>query len=869
VLLLLIQIVVFPVFAGVTVNSSNLKEISTPHFDIIYGEESQITASVIVENCEKQYQDLVAFFGKDPDFRLPVVITSDYLVLNAYYTPSPYNRIVLYDTITPVGSLSNFEETIVSVFRHELTHAFTYNLRSPFIQSLSDIVGDIVSTGPFLYYPNSFVEGIAVTTESLDGVNGRLHDSSVLQILKQGKIEGKFPSWFGASGIRDTNPVGDETYIMGGAFLDYVRTTYGQETLANLFIKGGNFNWFKSTASLFKDVTGSKISTIWKDFVSSINVPENVIKPNILLSNKKSGYYSNIAYKDGYYFVYDWSRDSLLRFSADLSSYEPIIEALSYDMDIDLGNNGKILMTKVFENQSSLDLYSLENDTYTRKTITISEEYGDLKDGAFVYLNKEYLLLYSNIGQETFFSIYDIETQEVVRTIPLGYGVTASCLTNLNNNSVAFIYSYKGKDNIALINCDKMEVSLLENENNLRIRSLSCGTDDNGKNVLSFSYGPEDENSPDMMRYGEVTNLLESPIIRLSQEDFSGGVYYPLRHGQLVLYVGVFYEDDKLCTTSINDLSFNEKSGSWTLVENKETQDYNLELLNNQVKYNPLSHMTEGICVPLFILNDSIGDVGVGGTFITQDPTENHLISVSGGYGLTENALIGEVSYSNTEFLVPYTISLWANTTHDENKIEAGGSLSLSKTFAFSSPYHYLETSYNFNYTSSASSKVGQTLNIVYQKASYTGTGPFDIKGYGFSFKTFFNYSAGSVFFRWNLLPISYFKGLTLSIPTTTTFSLDSFNSVSFDMKNTLFAWEIHRGIDLLGIYIQRFVIANNFSISYSLLEKSISLENKLKAYIEFSLGIGSYIPSLSFKFGVNVDFTESGPAVSVGFTTF
>ena len=130
--------------------ASNLMEVETSHFTIIYDESSKESAALIASECEDTYEDLCSLFKVDPDLHLPVILTTQTKVLNAYFTTSPSSHIVLYDVVASKGSLTSFSETLTSIFKHELTHAFTMNLRSSFWQVLANIFGDSVNPSNFL-----------------------------------------------------------------------------------------------------------------------------------------------------------------------------------------------------------------------------------------------------------------------------------------------------------------------------------------------------------------------------------------------------------------------------------------------------------------------------------------------------------------------------------------------------------------------------------------------------------------------------------------------------------------------------------------------------------------------------------------------
>ena len=101
----------------------------------------------------------------------------------------------MFDTVADIGQLSNYPQTILYIFRHELTHAFQFNIRGPFMKAMASVFGDFLSLSPILYMYPSLSEGGAVLSESVDGY-GRLNDSYAMQIVKQAKIEGLFPTCY-------------------------------------------------------------------------------------------------------------------------------------------------------------------------------------------------------------------------------------------------------------------------------------------------------------------------------------------------------------------------------------------------------------------------------------------------------------------------------------------------------------------------------------------------------------------------------------------------------------------------------------------------------------------------------------------------
>lgn len=251
-----------------------LNVISTTWFRIIYADESSPTAALIAEHADRMFEEVTAQLGPSFKSPVPVYITTDQQVLNAYFSPLPYNRIVLFDTAPLDGQLGGFRDTILAVFYHELVHAVSLNIRSPFMHFVSGIIGDIVSVNSAITMPLSFIEGVTVSLESADGA-GRLNDPLAMHVLYQDRIEDRFPNWKEAAGARDVWPGATTSYLYGGAFSAWLQQTYGMERYAQLWQRGGAFNPFTSYLQVrFYQVYGRHIGDAWNEFHESIPVPE-------------------------------------------------------------------------------------------------------------------------------------------------------------------------------------------------------------------------------------------------------------------------------------------------------------------------------------------------------------------------------------------------------------------------------------------------------------------------------------------------------------------------------------------------------------------------------------------------------------------
>lgn len=244
--------------------------ISTKYFDIIYPLESENSAKHLAEKADEMYLCLCDSFQSEPYQRFPVTITPSVESLNAYFSASPYNRIVLYDTV-PEESLDMYSDTLLDVFYHELTHAVTMNIKSPLMKKLS-FFSDAATLQGISFTP-FWIEGAAVFMES-QNEEGRLNDPYSLQMAYQAKEEEKRLSWRDVTGARDTFPGGNDAYIFGSLFTEYLSNKYGREKYNEFWKTAGEKLPLSFVAGIFKDVYGVKLSDEWKEFWKTLESPE-------------------------------------------------------------------------------------------------------------------------------------------------------------------------------------------------------------------------------------------------------------------------------------------------------------------------------------------------------------------------------------------------------------------------------------------------------------------------------------------------------------------------------------------------------------------------------------------------------------------
>ncbi|MGP1459787.1 MAG: hypothetical protein ACTTKL_10860, partial [Treponema sp.] len=260
----------FFAYEGMMAGEKDLRIARTAHFEIIFPERSRQSAKILFEKAEDVYRDVAAAYRLPHDFSLPVVLAPSQDEFNGYFSFAPFNHIVINDTV-PESNLAVFSENLISVFRHELTHAISYNMHGGFWYGVKKTLGDSYNPG-ILTTTTAWAEGAAVSSESAAG-EGRLNDEFSLHLVKQAKLEEKFPRYSEVNGTKDTYPYTRQSYAFGGAFNAWLQKTYGMEKYAEFWYRCVNLRTL-TYFMCFKQTYGLPIAEAWERFRTDVHVPD-------------------------------------------------------------------------------------------------------------------------------------------------------------------------------------------------------------------------------------------------------------------------------------------------------------------------------------------------------------------------------------------------------------------------------------------------------------------------------------------------------------------------------------------------------------------------------------------------------------------
>jgi hypothetical protein len=256
-----------------------LFHVRSQRFDIHFPRELEAVALRLLSFADGEKEKLESLYGRDSGYPIPVLLCDEFPDLNGYSTSFPSDRIVIFVAATGLGgSMAGMDDSLRSVFVHELTHSLNFRSRSHFWEAVSRLAGDAVSPAMWLM-PDAIVEGSAVFSESLGG-SGRNHDPASGEIILQAAVERRFPTFFQLSGAWDSWNSGSIPYIFGGSFIDYLVETYGADKLEALWKIAGQgelYSGFGGTAfgtGVFRDVFRLSLREVWKAYAESRAIPE-------------------------------------------------------------------------------------------------------------------------------------------------------------------------------------------------------------------------------------------------------------------------------------------------------------------------------------------------------------------------------------------------------------------------------------------------------------------------------------------------------------------------------------------------------------------------------------------------------------------
>lgn len=653
--------------------TSKRRCVSTKWFDIIYPIESEQTAAILAENADQIYNEIGDFFGREPQVRMPVLIEPKTEQFNANFSDAPYNRIVLFDTAV-MDDLEVFSNTILSTFRHELTHAFTFNIKNGFWSAIGNIFGDCINPA-HLFISYGWGESATMTSESSGG-EGRLNDEYSKQMVRQAKIEHCFPDYKDVKGSRDIFPQ-NSSYYFYGAFAEWLQKEYGMDKYLSFWYKCVNFQTISEEVA-FHSVYEIKLKDAWKLFEASVNIPENLINPlenshffdffsknpdKFSKGNSNFARYNNlIASDDNIYFQLSNTGKFFSVSKKNLSKPKMIFSFYGAD-ELSASKDSRFLVLGYWDQNGKYPLHRLKIYDCKRKSFKTISGHG-IKNAQIIATEGHYYLVAEKFqSQRKYLSIQRvilkndrIKSIEHLFEEELPENTSHSSYTQISDDKFSYI---KRSGLNYSIETRNLAGEILSTYNfpadRMVLRSLSFSQEDN---ALFFSFTRPGQ----MPSWGNI-NLSDSTIY-LSENNISGGVYSPVKAEGKLIYIGQFFSTHKLIYIEDNESFY---TYSEVISEkNKENEDYKgitlknstEDLLKNAKNFHTIQFFKNGLFLPASLVTsldmnlenafNSASAIQTGVTYITTDPMATNILIASGGYGYATNSGAAQLAYNFT-----------------------------------------------------------------------------------------------------------------------------------------------------------------------------------------------------------------------------
>lgn len=632
------------VFSAQEKSERGLFYVKTKHFDIIYASASRESAAHLSQKADALYEEIARMYELKHDFRMPVFLISRDDTFNGYFTVSPFNHIVLYDA--PITSdMAVFSDTIVKVFRHELTHAISYNVREGFSRFIQVTFGDAINFG-FFIITTAWAEGAAVSNESMYG-EGRVNDEYSMHMVKQAKIEGRFPRYSEVNGAKDVYPYTRESYAFGGAFNSWLEEKYGMEKYAEFWKTAVNIKTL-SYFGAFKKAYKKPLRDVWQEWKDEIPISDD-----LRFTHEWSGealeelsVHSSLSAADGAFCYYDGAKNVVYIRDITKKKYKKVkkINAASVSRT-HLSEDGKILSVSYTERgvkrtKNRVKFYDLESG----KNFSFKES--SVKDAAvFTFEGKRYAVLVKARGQSSALKVYRREGGDFTECTSLEAEEYSSFFSpvGLQDGRVAFIYKKGLSFSIRLFDLKTEQISEIKLPfPRAVIKSLSASGE-----TLAFSW----TRAGTMPRAGFID--LASGKLETQRYDISGGVFSPsLASGGTGFYIAHYFDGTKIMKMDKAKMEKEETAITLEYISMPQEEEHAKVLppLSGEKKFNSFSFLFKkrGTLIPISSLMTYAVDekalrlqsmsIPLGFTYITSTPWTSPVVSAKGGYSVAHDS---------------------------------------------------------------------------------------------------------------------------------------------------------------------------------------------------------------------------------------
>lgn len=628
--------------------------IKTGHFEILFPKESEDTAIFLADIVDGLYERAKTITGAEHDFSIPIIISPDSSVLTAEYTSVPYNRIVLFDSAPAVRTDVTQQGSLEQILYREIFRAVSYSVRSPFNHFIYKTVGgDGYQPVSLLYLPFSFAEGFSILASSggaapseddsdnpddLKSAFWHFNDPYCQQLLIQAKIEGRFPTWFQASTVRDIPPGNDLSYAAATGFSAYLMQSRGIEKYMEFWQECGKVHLVLMNGIFYK-VYGVTLRSVWQEFEDCIPVPENPQKMADLesLGRQIPGYDAQGLVEHIFCTEHGVVWYDAIRHEVDI--FDPAGEKrirprqmlfLADDVtQMSLSPDRRYLSVSFVRSKTRSAFKELVTRIFDLDEQEFLESKFSLRDAGFVTDADGRLCIAGICADDKIpvlqvYLLSDDDDPVLIYSRPFQKDEVPHCVTTSENGSVAYLLERGGRQFFVTETFTGQAAqpqadffALTDSSGNpLGMRNLRFERSGDAQ-FYTFDFVPE---TPGALSRSGIILLdgFKPAQVRLQNEDVSGGVNFPFFASGQIFYSAKKFSHDELRTLPADALSFS--SGGIAKVQdpgqkNQRNSDaaapadsgHNAYEFGN---YNPFKYLFHFSIMPFIAIRDIFVDEG-------------------------------------------------------------------------------------------------------------------------------------------------------------------------------------------------------------------------------------------------------------------
>ena len=349
------------------------------HFVIHFREDQSESADKSLNIAERVHNELVPFFGYEPEEKTQMVLVDDFDLSNGWATVIPYAQIRLFSSPPEdVNSLESNDDWLHLLIRHEYTHILQMDMGRGTPLAGRSILGRFYLLFPHVITPSFMIEGLAVYTETdHEKGYGRLQSSYYNMLMRTEVASGELKTLGEVSTPLREWPRG-VNYLYGSYFYQYLSEVYGEDKIREYLVEySGEIIPAVLQNSVADDVFGKDFDELWEDYETwliarfdpKIKELENsslAEGTQAIFQKNKPAQFLDVSASRGDYFVYQSNTgEDTPELILEHNGKRTTLPRLKDIQDIDVNAAGEIVATRLIAYASGklwADIYRLDEE---------------------------------------------------------------------------------------------------------------------------------------------------------------------------------------------------------------------------------------------------------------------------------------------------------------------------------------------------------------------------------------------------------------------------------------------------------------------------------------------------------------------------